>query len=154
RLLARRFRSRQPATESAGVAGEAGESEGDEALARAQIALAKANESVHRLSRLVDDLLDDAQIRDGRFALNLQTCDLGSIVQAAVEEQRMLAPTRSLWLTMPIAGPVPVYADPMRIRQVVTNYLTNALKYSKEDQPVDVRLEVEANGERVAAGAG
>jgi signal transduction histidine kinase len=37
---------------------------------------------------------------------------------------------------------VPVYADACRLGQVVTNYLTNALKYSPDDQPVEVWLEV------------
>src|SRR5258706_14235179 len=54
-----------------------------------------------------------------------------------------------MWLTLPF-GPVPVRADPLRIRQVVTNYLTNALKYSKESQPVAVGLEVAGAVARVA----
>src|SRR5262249_672652 len=50
--------------------------------------------------------------------------------------------------------PVLVHVDAMRIRQVVTNYLTNALKYSKEDRAVEVRLEVEYAGARVGGGVG
>jgi signal transduction histidine kinase len=42
-----------------------------------------------------------------------------------------------------------VYADADRIGQVVTNYLTNALKYSAGDQPVEVRLEQEEQAVRV-----
>jgi signal transduction histidine kinase len=44
---------------------------------------------------------------------------------------------------------VPVVADAQRIGQVVTNYLTNALKYSPADRPIEVGLEVDAQQARV-----
>ncbi len=47
---------------------------------------------------------------------------------------------------------MPVLADAERIAQVVTNYLTNALKYSKEDRPVVVRLEVVRDAEKSGEG--
>ena len=40
-----------------------------------------------------------------------------------------------------LAGSVPIEADPDRIGQVVTNYLTNALRYSAEDRPVEVGVQ-------------
>jgi len=55
----------------------------------------------------------------------------------------MLEANRTIHLELPTAQAVPVIADADRIAQVVTNYLTNALKYSKEDRPIAVRLEVE-----------
>jgi signal transduction histidine kinase len=145
-LLVRRFDAWWP------PAGAAAERARPVAWARA--ALAGAEESVRRLSRLGDDLLDDARMRAGRLALRPEPCDLGAIVRAAVEEQQALAPNRSIHLALPITQTVPVLADAMRIEQVVTNYLTNALKYSKEDRPVVVRLEVgEAAGEGAEEGA-
>lgn len=41
-----------------------------------------------------------------------------------------------------VSEDVPVVADPERLRQVMNNYLSNALKYSEADKPVEVRLEV------------
>ncbi len=121
-------------------------------VAWARAALAGAEESVRRLSRLGDDLVDDARIREGRLALRPEPCDLGAIVRAAVEEQRALAPNRIIHLAVPVTQTVPVFADAERIAQVVTNYLTNALKYSKEDRPVVVRLEGEAAREQAGEG--
>src|SRR5262249_33001579 len=135
---------------NAGNEGNAGNEVRVRRAARAEVALAEANESVRRLSQLVDDLLDDAQIRDGRFALHLEPCDLGTIIRAAVEEQRMLAPERTIRLGLPSAAPIHVNADARRLRQVVTNYLTNALKYSKEERPVEVRLDMGGNVARVS----
>jgi len=121
----------------------------------ARRALAIAEVSIRRLSRLVNDLLDDACIQQGRLALRLERCDLGAIVAAAVEEQCVLAPTRMLQLELPSpAVLVPVDADATRIGQAVSNYLTNALKYSPEERPVTVRLEVEVDGTQGTPGVG
>lgn len=138
-VLSRRLSAGLP---NEGTADERGEGAAVRNLARARIVIQYARESVRRIIHLVDDLLDDAQIRDGRLLLHLEQCDLGVIVRTAVEEQQQLAPTRRLRLEAPPAPSVPVMADARRIAQVVTNFLTNALKYSKEDQPIEVRLAV------------
>jgi signal transduction histidine kinase/PAS domain-containing protein len=93
-----------------------------------------------RLNRLVDDLLDVTRIREGRLEFRTEAHDLAAIVQEAVTEQRQQQPERDIRLELPATTPVPVVADADRISQVITNYLTNALKYSSEDCPVEVRL--------------
>jgi signal transduction histidine kinase len=71
----------------------------------------------------------------------------------AVEEQRAAEPERTILLELPSGGqPVLVLADAERIAQVVSNYLTNALKYSKEARPVVVRLEVVRDAEKSGEG--
>jgi signal transduction histidine kinase len=121
-------------------------------VAQARTVLAYSEESVQRLTQLADDLTDDARIRDGRLSLRRTPCDLGAIVRAAVEGQRALEPNRVIRLEPPgslAARPVPVLvlADAERIRQVVSNYLTNALKYARAERPVMVRLAVDAGVE-------
>jgi signal transduction histidine kinase len=111
-------------------------------------------ESLGRLTHLANDLVDDTRIHDGRLALRLAPCDLGLVVRHVVEAQRALESGRTITLELPPGGPVLVVADADRIAQVVTNYLTNALKYSMEDRPVAVRLEVEGNARGKGAGAG
>ena len=58
-----------------------------------------------------------------------------------VEEQRQAEPNRTIFLQTPADLRVPIYADAGRIEQVVSNYLTNALKYSSEDRPVEVGVQ-------------
>jgi signal transduction histidine kinase len=103
----------------------------------------RSERSLGRLGRLIDDLLDDSRIRQGHLEHRLEVCDLAVVVQEAVEEQRLLAPNRTILLGLPEA-PVAILADPGRIGQVVTNYLTNAHKYSPEDRPVEVGVQTES----------
>jgi PAS domain S-box-containing protein len=98
---------------------------------------------VDRLTRMVNDLLDVTRIQAGKLDLHLRQRDLGELVHEAVEEQRQVAPERRIELA-PAARPdegLPVRADADRIGQVLTNYLTNALKYSPADRPIWVELE-------------
>lgn len=113
-------------------------------LAAAQDLLAHAQERLERLTRMVIDLLDLSRIQAGQLALHPEYRDLRSIVRAAVDEQRQLAPDMRIRLHLPDAQSVAVWADDDRLHQVVTNYLTNALKYAPADQPVDVRVEMQA----------
>jgi signal transduction histidine kinase len=104
---------------------------------------------VERLERLVNDLLDVSRIRAGKLELRLESVDLAAIVREAIEEQRQAAPARSLMAHLPTGLSIPVTADGDRIGQVVTNYLTNALKYSLEDRPVEIGIISEDHHARV-----
>jgi signal transduction histidine kinase len=110
--------------------------------------LDRSNAGLGRLSALVNDVLDVSRIQAGRLQIRPRRCDLVEVVRAVVEEQRGLAATRTIRLEFPEA-PIPVWADPERIGQVVANYLTNALKYSSEDQAVTVGLDRTATLTRV-----
>ena len=110
-------------------------------IVRARTLLERAEGQTVRLNRLVNDLLDVSRIQAGKLEFRLGPTDLAAIVRAAVEEQREWAPDRAICLEMPAGLSVPIVADADRIGQVVTNYLTNALKYSPGDCPVTVGLE-------------
>ncbi len=110
---------------------------------------AHIDQQVCLVERLVNDMLDVSRIRAGRLELHCEATDLRMIVRRAFNEQRQAAPTRTLLLQIPQAQPVLVYADADRLAQVVTNYLTNALKYSPEDRPVFAGLDVMEQQARV-----
>jgi len=110
---------------------------------------AHTGHQVAQLERLVNDVLDVSRVQAGMLDLHLEPTDLGTIVREAVGAQRQAAPARTILLQLPAAQPVPVYADAGRLGQVVTNYLTNALKYSPAEQPVVVGLDVADQEARV-----
>jgi signal transduction histidine kinase len=109
-----------------------------------------ADQSAARLSRLVNLLFDTSLARVGTLQLHYTACNLAALVRDQVDMVHVLAPERAIRLHIMAKEPVWVEADPDRIGQVATNYLTNALKYSPTDQPVDVRLTVASPWARVA----
>jgi signal transduction histidine kinase len=108
-----------------------------------------AEHQVDAQNRLVGDLLDVTRVRTGKLEFHVERCDLAAIVRDATTAQRLAWPGRLIELDAP-DGEVPVSADAQRIEQVVTNYLTNALKYSPGDAPVAVSLRVRERQARVA----
>jgi len=109
----------------------------------------QAEHQEERLDRLVSDLVDVTRVRAGKLDLHLASTDLAAIVRAAVEDQRTLHQDRTLVLTCPAELQVAVTADAHRVGQVVTNYLTNALKYSPADRPITLGLHADKRQARV-----
>ncbi len=114
-----------------------------------QTLLNRSDRQTRLLNRLVDDLLDVSRIQSGKLEFHLEQGDLVAIVRDAVQEQSQLAPKRTIRFQPPAHPNLSVFVDADRIGQVVTNYLTNALKYSKEAYPVEVGLEVEGQHARL-----
>ena len=95
-------------------------------------------------TRMVEDLLDASRLEVHQFEMSLQRANLATIVQEVVANQQQVARNRQIELILPPDAVVPVMADAGRIGQVLTNYLTNALKYAPVDRPISVRLETTA----------
>ena len=98
--------------------------------------LEKIDEQTYRLASLVDDLLDLSSIRAGRIELRLKDCNVNEICRSAVDDQHALS-GRTIELAIP-EYPIVIQADSDRLGQVVTNLVSNALKYSPEERPVFV----------------
>ncbi|HEX4448470.1 MAG TPA: MASE1 domain-containing protein, partial [Polyangiaceae bacterium] len=118
-LLARNARASQPSQER---------------LSRDAIG---AEEQVKRLARLVDDLLDISRIMSGRIRLDLEEIDLDRFVREIVD--RCPEPQRELVSIRSGGEPVVGHWDRMRIDQIVSNLLSNALKYG-ENKPIEIVL--------------
>lgn len=97
---------------------------------------------VTQLTRLVDDLLDVSRISLGKIKLQLETLELGSIVNEAVETSRPLidAQHHSLLVIMP-ERPVRLQGDRARLTQVIANLLNNAAKYQNDGGAIELRVE-------------
>jgi PAS domain S-box-containing protein len=113
--------------------------------------LDRAAAQMRRIERLVDDMVDVSRIGAGRLEIRRQRCDLAAIVRNSVDEQRLSAPDRQILLTGADSA-LPVDADPDRIAQVVTNYLTNAIKYAYGERPIQVGLASDGLAARVWVG--
>jgi len=101
-------------------------------------ALERIDEQTYRLTALVDDLLDLSSMRSGKIELRSSPCDVREICSGVVEDQRLLS-GRTIELVVPPA-PVMLNADCERLGQVVTNLVSNAIKYSPDESPVQVSV--------------
>ncbi len=117
--------------------------EGNSPLEVAQQRLGLVFHQSKRLEFLIEELLENSLIEADQFFLHQKRCDLALLTCQAVEEQRLFAAHRVLALHVPPEQPIPVYVDAERMRQVLHNYLSNALKYSAEETPIEVGVQVE-----------
>ncbi len=93
------------------------------------------------MNRLVGDLTDVASIEAGTLAVAAQMADPAAIVSEAVGTFQVMAAERHIDLSADIASPVPqVWFDPARIYQVVTNLVSNAIKFTPRDGKVVVHV--------------
>jgi signal transduction histidine kinase len=107
------------------------------------------DQGLERMARLVGDVLDETRVRQRRLKLQLEACDLVSVVGKAVAEQMRLNPERSI-RSVTEASSVSVLADASRIEQVLANFVSNALKFSRADQEVEVRVQTHDGEARVS----
>lgn len=97
---------------------------------------------IHQESRLIDDLLDVARVGVGKLALHREVIDLHEII-ADVRES--IAPNDGVRLVCDLsADDARLNADPVRIRQVTTNLLVNACKYTETGT---IHLRTESDGD-------
>ncbi len=103
--------------------------------------LGKINEQTTRLTSLIDELLDVSSIRAGKVELHKRDCELVSLCRDVIEDQQLLS-GRSI--SLDAESPViHLLADNERLTQVVVNLITNAIKYSSDNKPIEVRVRQE-----------
>lgn len=94
--------------------------------------LATADESLDRLTRLVENLLDMSRLQAGALGVHSQPCSVAEVLPLAVDE---LDPKGDA-VVIKLDDDLPdVMADPALLQRILANLLSNALKYSPSDQP-------------------
>lgn len=99
----------------------------------------KLNNQVDRLHRLIYGLLDTTRISDGRFDLKYGSFDLNELIEKRVSEVRLTSPDYKFIIE---TGSIQtVSGDEERIGQVLTNLISNAVKYSPDADKVIISSE-------------
>ena len=112
-----------------------------------QIIIDEAN----RLSMLVNDALDIAKLESGKMELQPALFNLTESIQTTIERYQKLIERNGYHLTFAFDSAVQVYADEVKLSQVVYNLMTNAINYTGDNKEVIVRQIVnpEQNSVRV-----
>ena len=98
-------------------------------------------QSVMRIDRIVLDLMDTVSIEQGRLALSLVPSDLGTLLHSVEKDFSSHPSPGNNQLVLTIQPNLPeISADPERLIQVVTNLISNAYRYGKENGHILVRL--------------
>jgi signal transduction histidine kinase len=108
----------------------------------ARRAVEMSDRQVRHMTRLVNDLLDVSRITQGKIELRREPVAIGDAVAEAVEAIRPMVEQRdqTLAVSLPRESPV-VFADAVRIAQVLENLLSNASKYTDRGGLIDLGVE-------------
>jgi PAS domain S-box-containing protein len=101
--------------------------------------------NTHQLARMVDDLLDSGAIATGKLSVELRPLDLAALASVVAEDIRVGAESKGLVVRADSLTPAIVLADESRMRQIVWNLLTNAVKFTDRGS---IELAVTLDGAR------
>jgi signal transduction histidine kinase/putative methionine-R-sulfoxide reductase with GAF domain len=101
-------------------------------------ALRAVEQGSKRMSRLVAQILDVSRLDGGRLVLDREDTDLATLVQGIAEAMQTTTTRHTLRVRTPAS--LPALVDPLRLEQVLTNLLDNAIKFSPTGGCIDVEL--------------
>ena len=102
-----------------------------------------AQRNIERLTSMINDMLDFSKIEAGKLRLHFEMCDLQVLIDEVLLAFRALAESKKVKLEFVPKEEFPqVYADPERAVQVLSNLISNALKYSTESGLITVQCEL------------
>lgn len=102
--------------------------------------LAAIDSEAQRMSRLVNDLLLLARADNGEVKLNLEEIDLDILVGEVYREARILAKDRDLKVTVLDFEPVRIQGDADRLKQLLSNLVSNAIKFTPDGGQIILNL--------------
>ncbi|MGN6394977.1 MAG: PAS domain-containing sensor histidine kinase [Mucilaginibacter sp.] len=105
----------------------------------------KANNSLNKLQRLINDLLDVSKIQAGKLEYAFAKVDLAELVKNCIENARLIHPETNFIIRD--GNNYMVNANAERLEQVLMNFINNAVKYSPQNK--DVIIETSLNGDNV-----
>lgn len=107
-----------------------------------QMPLEGVQRNAAEILRLIDTILDLAQIESGGIALRTEPVDLAPLLRDLILELRPLMDQKSVFLRLVVAADLlPIESDPVKIRQILIHLLTNTVRFT-ENGEVDVAARV------------
>lgn len=108
-----------------------------------------AQQNVEQLARMIRDLLDATRAETGNLVIVPAVVDVAEIVADTIRSIRPVARAKQVTLEVDVPSSLAAFADAQRVRQVVTNLVDNALKFTPADGSVRVVAEADEDGTTV-----
>lgn len=106
--------------------------------------------NARRQLNLVNDLLDFSRLNEGRLEMHPSTVDMAALVQAVAASLQPQCLEKALDLRVEVEPGAPhAWADPQRVTQVMTNLVSNAVKYTPQGGRITIRVSRHGEGPRV-----
>jgi signal transduction histidine kinase len=116
-----------------------------ELSARAQHLVTVGRAECDRLVRLINDILDIRKIQAGKMQLTLETIESKQIIDQTVEAINSLASESGITLQKQISVNPSIHVDKDRIIQVLTNLVSNAIKFAPRDSDIEIATSLYGN---------
>jgi len=96
--------------------------------------LVKIDMAAHHLLRIINDILDLSKIEAGKLTFENTDFSLHGVIEHSVELLHDRASAKGLQVSLDISSSIPqvLYGDPMRLEQILLNYLSNAIKFTEQ----------------------
>jgi PAS domain S-box-containing protein len=106
-------------------------------------ALERANMQVKRMTAMINGFLNISRLEAGKIDIKKEPFDLYRLLQEIVDETRLILNTHTISLVE--SGPVEINADRDKISSVISNLISNAVKYSPNGKRIDIECRASAN---------
>ncbi|NLP28470.1 MAG: HAMP domain-containing protein [Clostridia bacterium] len=112
-----------------------------------------------KMNALVSDMLDLSQLESGNFKMEAEPFHIDELMKKCINKNKQFFQQKNIKVQESLAKEVTVFADYLRIEQVITNFLTNAIRHTPENGVVNIKLrdeqqsckvEIENQGEHLA----
>lgn len=109
-----------------------------------RLLLEEAFTSSERMVHLIGDFLNVSRLQTGKFIIDTHPVDLAKVAKQEVESIRQIAATHGVTVSFKSPPHFPeLYIDENKIRQVIMNFMDNAIYYSPDSQEIKVTLSIE-----------
>ncbi len=102
--------------------------------------LDKAIDTTKKMTQMLEDLLDISELESGKVVLNLSQSNIVSLLRESVELNQVIADKKNIRIHFDCVGSIVLNMDAAKIEQVITNFISNAIKYSHPDTNIFVSI--------------
>lgn len=114
--------------------------------------LDRANEAAIHLLGIINDLLDIAKIEAGKLSVVMEPIDLRQVLKEVINLQSVHIQQKGLQLVVPEGlEPIPVQADPAKLKQVLINVIGNAVKFTEQGS-ITIQTRIETTADHLDSG--